>query len=210
MGFLPSVGCGVPRKIPWFLILEARSDAAAPTRPVLVHEDVYVSTVEQWTSIRGSIEKLLLCKLSVQDSFSLSNISTSCGQERWQGPMVIGYNPLDNFQIVQFMFREEISTAICWQEVKKTSFHPTKSLWSTRQHIWCKFKWLLSCLRSGAQGSGSQTSPFILGKCYGLSLKLGENTGWQGSGAIICHPSHGLVSGSALDPAFLYAWTAHV
>lgn len=44
--------------------------------------------------------------------------------------MVIGYNPLDNFQIVQFMFREEISTAICWQEVKKTSFHPTKSLWS--------------------------------------------------------------------------------
>lgn len=47
VGFLPSVGCGVPRKIPWFLILEARSDAAAPTRPVLVHEDVYVSTVEQ-------------------------------------------------------------------------------------------------------------------------------------------------------------------
>lgn len=44
--FLPSVGCGVPRKIPWFLSLEARSDDAAPTRPVLVHEDVYGSTVE--------------------------------------------------------------------------------------------------------------------------------------------------------------------
>lgn len=38
------------------------------------------------------------------------------------------YNPPDSFQIFQFMSREGISTAICYQEVKKVSSHPTKSL----------------------------------------------------------------------------------
>lgn len=103
----------------WLLSLEARTDGAVPARPVLVHEDVYASTddcdivIWQWMYIRGSVEGSLLWKLSVQDSFSLNNISTSCGQKRWEGLKAICYNPLDSFQIFQFMSREGISTAIC-------------------------------------------------------------------------------------------------
>lgn len=187
MGFLPPVGWGVPRKIPWLLSLEARREGAAQTRPVLVHEDVYASTDEhgivfwQWTYIRGSVEGSLLWKLSVQDSFSLNNISTSCGQERWKGLMAIFYNPPDSFQIFQFMSREGISTAICYQEVKKVSSHPTKSLWSLKSNtsgvISSDFSVALGQQLTGC----SQTSPFLLGKCFCQSLELGEHMGWQGS-----------------------------
>jgi len=48
-----------------------------------------------------------------------------------------------------------------------------------RRHIWCNHKWLLGV---GLQLTGcNQSTPFILGRCFGQQQGLGEHVRWQGS-----------------------------
>lgn len=102
-------------------------------------------------------------------------------ERNWEALMAICCNPPGIFQFLLLISGEGISTAFANRKLKRSPPTLEKSLWSLKGNTSGVSRSDFSA-GIGQQLTGcTQSTPFVLSRCFGQQLRWREHMGWQGS-----------------------------